>query len=201
MQAKDAGVWKNTVPWAKHAGAWKEVQEAWRNVDGTWQKFWENALYSLQMVAGYTLSGETIYKGYANPAYHDTVASPYGYYANPAGGSLSPLTIDGHGVLESRSIKYGAALPGYQLSIASPNTGATNWMAVRTLVIAGRTIPGRFVKQRDVKTGEQLNYALFVPGATDHTTGNLTVWDGYQADAAAIYAALTPGSVHTILLK
>jgi hypothetical protein len=38
MYVKDAGVWKDSVPYIKYEDAWIEPQEIYKNVSGTWQR-------------------------------------------------------------------------------------------------------------------------------------------------------------------
>ena len=38
MYVKDAGVWKDSIPYVKYEGTWIEPQSIYKNVSGTWQR-------------------------------------------------------------------------------------------------------------------------------------------------------------------
>lgn len=197
MKAKQAGAWKDATPFAKAGGIWKPVQEVWVKHAGVWKLEWQNALYSFQVTVGYYAADVYNWYGYTNSGYVDANVNPFGARAATPGGALTPALLDGHGV----SAVIAVAGADFIFEIGFTDSGPQNWLAITSMTIAGYTIPGRFVRQNDAKSGGSLNAAAFVPGATANTGFPPTLpWgsEPYKTPMAAIAAAFTYGAVVTV---
>ena len=208
MQVLDGGVWKNATPHVKDAGVWKPVQEVWARDAGVWKRAWQNALVVVTVSPGsqyYTGSGWwNDYRGF------DVENEDYIVIS---GGSISPSGLGSSTFSKLRvnaSSYEGPVVYAFSASISNANS-STDWMAVRSLILNGIELPGRFVRNYDAKYNTILNSAEFQPFATSNDYGTYTfivptteeqaILDNFNLNAVAPVFSVTPSLPFTVAFK